>query len=156
MARFNATKNTWKINNFSEVLRKAKAGEETRISNDPFYDYGYKFQLVLWPNGLGKGKNTHVTLFISILKSDYDAMLPWPFHKKVTFTLIDQQQEEKDKMNIVQSFIADPNLKNFARPEEYSNIGEGLCTFVSHTDLRTRRYMVDDVILIQVKIDPPQ
>ena len=137
-------------------MRKAKAGEDTDISSAPFYDYGYKFQLQLSPNGEKVGENTHLSIYIKIMKSDYDAMLPWPFHKEVTFTLIDQQQEEKDKMNIVKSFIADPKLSNFARPEADSNNGWGFFKFVSHTALRTRHYVVDDTIFIQVKIDPPQ
>ena len=137
-------------------MRKAKAGEETDIYSAPFYDYGYKFKLRLTPNGYGAGENTHVSLSISIMKSDYDAMLPWPFHKKITFTLIDQQQEEKDKMNIAKSFIADPKLRSFQRPDTLSNIGLGFPAFVSHTVLRTRRYVVDDVIFIQLKFDPPQ
>ena len=137
-------------------MRKAKAEEEIDISSAPFYDYGYKFRLNLKPNGYGAGENTHVALYIRIMKSNYDAMLPWPFHKKITLTLIDQQQEEKDKINIVESFIADPKCRSFQRPEADSNKGYGVYTFVSHTDLRTRRYVVDDVIFIQVKLDPPQ
>ena len=137
-------------------MRKAKAGEQTEIYSAPFHDYGYKFKLELNPNGFGAGEDTHLSIFIRITKSDYDAMLPWPFHKIVTFTLIDQQQEEKDKMNIVKSFTADPErLRNFARPETDSNIGWGFHKFVSHTYLTTRRYVVDDAIFIQVKIDPP-
>ena len=83
-------------------------------------------------------------------------MLPWPFHKKVTFTLIDQQQEEKDKKDIVEYFSANRTRDSFQRPEADSNTGWGFPTFVSHTDLKTRRYLVDDVIFIQVKIDPPK
>ena len=125
------------------------------ISSAPFYGYGYKFQLQLSPNGLDTGKNTHLSIFIRIMKGDYDAMLPWPFHKKVTVRLIDQQQEEKDEKNIAMSFKTDPNLCSFQRPEADSNIGRGLAKFVSHADLRTRRYVVDDTIFIQVKIDTP-
>ena len=137
-------------------MRKAKAGEEIDICSAPFYDYGYKFKLDLNPNGYDAGKDTHLSIFIRIMKSDYDAMLQWPFHKKVTFTLIDQQQEEKDKKNIVRSFIADPKLKNFKMPVAVCNYGHGLTKFVSHTDLRTRRYVVDDTIFIQVKLHPQQ
>ena len=108
------------------------------------------------PNGQSDGKNTHLSIYIRILKSDYDAMLPWPFHKKVTFTLIDQQQEEKDKKDIVEYFSANRTRDSFQRPEADSNTGWGFPTFVSHTDLKTRRYLVDDVIFIQVKIDPPK
>ena len=33
---------TWRIDGFSEVLRKAKSGEETSIDSSPFYRCGYK------------------------------------------------------------------------------------------------------------------
>lgn len=34
-------------------------------------------------NGDGTGKRTHLSLFIVIMKGEYDALLPWPFRNKV-------------------------------------------------------------------------
>lgn len=142
---------TWRIDGFSEVLRKAKSGEETRKDSSPFYRHGYKFKLSINPNGFGQGENSYLSVFLIIMKGEYDATLTWPFHKKVTFTLIDQQENEHNRENIVLSFTSDPNWpRSFARPVTEENSGRGYSKFVSHEVLQKRRYTVDDAIFIQV------
>ena len=141
---------TWRIDGFSEVLRKAKSGEETRIDSSPFYRCGYKCKIGIVPNGLSSGENTHLSVYLIIMKGEYDATLTWPFDKKFTFTLIDQQENEHNRENIVMSIISDPKLSSFARPVKEENIGCGFHQFVSHEKLQTRRYIVDDTILVQV------
>ena len=141
---------TWRIDGFSEVLRKAKSGEETLIESSPFYKYGYKCKLRIYPNGLATGKNTHLSVYLVIMKGEYDATLTWPFDKKFTFALIDQQENEHDGENIVMSDTSDPKLSNFARPVKEQNTGRGFTEFVSHKKLQKRRYIVDDTIFVQV------
>ena len=70
---------TWRIDGFSEVLRKAKSGEEPDIESSPFYRSGYKFKIGIYPNGFDSGKNTHLTVYLVIMKGEYDATLTWPF-----------------------------------------------------------------------------
>ena len=141
---------TWRIDGFSEVLRKAKSGEETRKESSPFDRYGYKCKIRIYPNGFDSGENTHLSVFLVIMKGEYDATLTWPFHKKVTWTLIDQQENERNRENIVMSYNSDPKLRNFARPVKEENIGRGFHDFVSHEKLQKRRYIVDDTMFVQV------
>ena len=143
---------TWRIDGFSEVLRKVKSGEKTCIDSSPFYRCGYKCKLSLDPNGDGALKNTHLSVYLTIMKGKYDAILTWPFQKKVTFTVIDQQEKAKDRKNIVNSFIAESKRENFKRPVKEGNIGWGLAKFVSHEELQKRRYIVDGTIFIQLRI----
>ena len=147
---------TWRIDGFSEVLRKAKSGEKTRIDSSPFYRYRYKCKLSLNANGHGSGKNTHLSVYLIIMPGEYDAMLTWPFHKYVTFTLVDQQENPNDRKNIVKSFTSDTTLKNFKRPVTEENIGRGNPKFISHNELQERRYIVDDTIFIQFSITSPK
>jgi len=35
------------------------------------------------------------------MKGEYDALLPWPFNKKVTFTLIDQDEDLLKRKKVV-------------------------------------------------------
>ena len=142
----------WKIDGFREVLRKAKSGKETIKECSPFCRGGYKCKLQLLPNGDGVGKNTHLSIFFIIIKGKYDAMLTWPFEKKVTFTLVDQQENANDRKNIVQSFVPDPKRKSFPRPAKEDNFGWGFPKFVSHEELEKRRYIVDGTIFIQLRI----
>ena len=146
---------TWKIGSFSELLRKAKSGEQTDLYSSPFYRYGYKCKLNLCPNGYGNGKDTHLSIFIIIMKGEYDATLTWPFNKKVTFTVIDQQEDANARENIAECFYAQPSSKSFARPVEDENAGKGYPTFASQEKLQERRYIVDDTIFIQVQIASP-
>lgn len=41
-----------------------------------------------------------MSLFVGILKGDYDALLTWPFSHRVTFTLLDQCQDPAARRNI--------------------------------------------------------
>ena len=93
------------------------------------------------------------------MKGKDDAVLTWPFQKKVHVTLIDQQENANDRKDIVLSFIAHSNTKRecpecFNKPVNDENIGYGRQQFVSHENLLERRYIVDDAIFLQVRITP--
>ena len=141
---------TWRIDGFSEVLRKAKSGEETTIQSSPFYRYGYKCKIQIRPNGFSIGENTHLSLYLVIMKGEYDATLTWPFDKKYTLTLMDQQENEHDRENIVFTISPDSMASSFQRPVENETVGRGRHQFVSHENLHKRRYIVDDTIFVQV------
>lgn len=147
----------WKIAEFSEILRQAKHGRNNKMDSEPFYTgpYGYKLKLSVNPNGDGSGKNTHLSAFVIVVKGEYDAVLPWPFHQKVSFTLIDQQDSTDERENIVMHFRANTKLENFARPTAEENPGRGYARFVSHEKLKSRRYLVDDTLFIVVNVGPP-
>ena len=65
------------------------------------------------------------------MKSFHDAILSWPFKKKYTFTLIDQQDNElEERKNIVHTTPTEPEV--YERPKDMENDGIGLAEFVSH------------------------
>ena len=144
----------WKIENFSEILRKAKTREKNMIASTPFYteNYGYKLKLLMYPNGTGLGTNTHLSVYIVVMKGEYDAILPWPFDKKVKFTLIMNQREHAGKRgNFTRQMVAD-NVPNFQRPTEEENVLLGITQFISHEKLDSNLYIVDDTLFLQVEI----
>ena len=146
---------TWKITSYGEALRKAKSGKEIFLKSSTFYICRYKCKLQLFPNGLAEGENTHLSFFLTLMKGEYDAMLTWPFHKKVTMMLIDQQEKAKDRENIAMSFITTGFPESFGRPVNDENIGNGYRQFVSHEKLQESRYIVDDTMFIQIRISSP-
>ena len=145
---------TWKIDGFNKLLRSAKSNEITCIESSPFYSCGYKCKLQLDPNGCSTGKGTHLSIYFFIMRGENDATLEWPFQKKVCFRLIDQQETDASKQNIVRCFYhphPEPGLlKYFARPVAGENDCYGFSKFASHETVQERRYIVDDTILIQV------
>ena len=148
----------WRIDGFSQI--KAKNEGKEMIYSDPFYTktetdgFGYKLKVLIYPDGTGDGKNTHLSVFIIIMKGEYDAILPWHFSKKVMFTLIDQQDELGKRENKTMEFIGQNN-PSFTRPTTEENIAMGFHCFISHEELKSQHYIVDDTLFLQVEIRSP-
>lgn len=70
----------------SSAARSSRLCADSGFRVPAFYTakYGYKLCLRLYLNGDGTGKKTHLSLFIVIMKGEYDALLPWPFRNKVS------------------------------------------------------------------------
>ena len=76
--------------------------EQHKVTNDkwysvPFYSYpqGYKFCLRVDANGSGNDKGTHISVYLYLLKGEFDDHLKWPFRGEITVQLVDQEGEEK-------------------------------------------------------------
>ena len=69
--------------------------------SQPFYSShkGYKLQLRANANGYGSGKGTHLSLFVCLMKGEYDDELSWPFSGSIRVQLMnwssDSHHEEK-------------------------------------------------------------
>ncbi|XP_078392895.1 TNF receptor-associated factor 2-like, partial [Cetorhinus maximus] len=85
----------WKVTEFTSRLLAAKS--ERRLSSySPAFSshpFGYQLCCRMYPNGDGSGKGSHVSLFLAVVRGEYDGVLPWPFRQKVTFLLLDQAQQ---------------------------------------------------------------
>ena len=96
------------------------------------------------------------------MEGEYDDMLPWPFSKKITFTIIDQNEDLKKRQNHVDylrpskgkvSLAAAENLFS-GRPGGKLVVGGQLPYFISHLKLQTRRYIVNNTLFLQVDVGP--
>jgi len=60
----------------------------------PFYSHagGYKMTSLVYANGKGTGKGTHLSLSVGIMQSEYDDQLQWPFQGKVTIQIFMQSE----------------------------------------------------------------
>jgi len=146
----------WNITDFSEILRQAKAEEKEMIESVPFYTdrHCYKLKVRVYPNGITFGKHTHLSVYIIVMKGEYDAILPWPFKKKIKFTIIDQQEDLTERQNAVKRLFPGNHPRCFARPINENNKTRGFAQFISHDKLHSRRYLLDDTLFLQVKVGP--
>ena len=144
----------WKIRGFHELLRQARAGHKDEIKSAPFYTskFGYKVRMTLCPNGYGEGENTHLSIFIYIMKGNYDSILEWPFRKRITFTLIDQKENPGDRDNISSTLEKECRDDWNSRPKEKENgVSMGFHKFVSHDKLMKSGCILDDTIFIEAR-----
>ena len=138
----------WKIPQFSQRMSDAQTGKYTSIFSLPFYTgrYGFKMCLRLYILGDGIGKNTHMSLFFVIVRGEFDSILQWPFTHKVTFKLINQTGGR----DIIDTFQPDPMNSSFRKPKSDMNIASGCPCFVSHNELKSGGFIVEDTVLIEM------
>ncbi|EDO35237.1 predicted protein, partial [Nematostella vectensis] len=141
----------WKIDKFTERYAEAKSGNATSIYSSPFYThrFGYKLCARLFPNGDGSARDNYLSIFIALMRGEYDSILPWPFQETITITLIDQD----NGMNISETFDPDPCSISFQRPTRNINVASGCPRFCSQTVLRTRGYMNENCVFVKVVVD---
>lgn len=147
----------WKIENYRQKLEQAvSTPEELAIFSPAFYtaQYGYKLRLKAYLNGRDRGKATHLSLYIIIMKGEFDGLLEWPFKQKITFYLLDQGEENKHRTHQLSPNRSLPNIKVvFNRPTVKENLGIGNPCFVPHEALESGDYVKDDTIFIKVVVE---
>jgi len=139
----------WKINNFRHRRQEAIAGTVRALHSAPCFtsDYGYKYCLRLFPDGDGIGKGQFLSLYLVIMRSEYDNILKWPCQMKLKVTLINQQSRCKDLVEIVSSTGDSPSFK---QPSDEMNLPVGLPRLISIDDLENG-FIKDDCIFIDVQ-----
>ncbi len=148
----------WKIANYKQQYEQAVASpEDLAIFSPPFYtsQYGYKMRLKAYLQGRDRGKSTHLSLYIIIMKGDYDALLDWPFKQKITFFLIDQGEQKAHRTHQLSPNRSLPNIKVvFNRPTMKENLGIGNPCFVPHEALESGEFIKDDALFIKAVVEP--
>ena len=101
----------------------------------PFYTHigGYKMCLKVYANGFGNGKGTHVSVFVLLMRGEFDDHLKWPFNGNVTVQL---------KKNYLPHYQRTVNLDDnelyyecVCKPTRERNNGRGFYKYISHTNL---------------------
>ena len=97
------------------------------------------------------GFTGYMGVYIMLMRSDHDGMLPWPFKETLAFSVIDQQDDKQCRIDDVK--VLDPEGEvQFQRPQQDQNEGFGYNKFISHSKLRTRKYIKDNTMYIQVQV----
>ena len=103
----------------------------------PFYtsERGYKLQLDVNANVWVSGKGIHLTVFVFLMKGEYDEELKWPFNANITIQLLNWSDDS--------NHIQDTILHHKAPVEDRTRVIEGVRApggmgygqFVSHSVL---------------------
>uniref|UniRef100_A0ABM5F7A8 TNF receptor-associated factor 1 isoform X2 n=1 Tax=Pogona vitticeps TaxID=103695 RepID=A0ABM5F7A8_9SAUR len=128
----------WKITDVHRKSYEAVCGKINSFHSPPFYTsrYGYKLCMRIYLNGEGSSKGSYLSVFLVLLKGDYDALLPWPFAHKMTLTLLDQNDGE----HFANTIHPDPASASFQRPVGEMNEASGFSRFIPLTKLQSPKY----------------
>ena len=148
----------WKITDVARRRADAVSGKEPSIYSPPFYTgrIGYKLCGRIYLNGDGTGRGTHLSIFIVVMRGNFDELLAWPFPLRITYILMDQSNEE----HVSEAFKPDPRSSSFQKPKSSMNIATGQPLFITLNELdrRPNSYIKDDNMFVKLMatVNKPQ
>ena len=105
----------------------------------PFYTHpkGYKMCFLIYAGGYGDGVNKYVSLYVKLMKGEYDDQLKWPLRGKFTIQLLSQNGDEKHWVRTVtyHSNTADKYCSRVMDGERAKS-GYGGSKFIPHSELK--------------------
>ena len=142
----------WKIDKLDFRMAQAKLGKVTALHSAPCYtkQFEYKYCTRLYLHGDGMGRATHISIFFVVMKSDYDELLPWPMKKRVTFELINLENEAN---NVIETFVSNPKSSSFQRPTKNMNVATGCPTFISIEQFLNGGFVKDNCAFIRTTVN---
>uniref|UniRef100_A0A8K9UPF4 TNF receptor-associated factor n=1 Tax=Oncorhynchus mykiss TaxID=8022 RepID=A0A8K9UPF4_ONCMY len=152
----------WKLRDYRKKKEAGARGQGPCLSSVPFHTgrCGYKMAARAYLNGDGAGRDTHLSLYVVLMRGDFDPLLPWPFRQPVSLSVLDQSGTNN---HLTMSFKPDPENTSFHRPGSAAanasaptNVASGFQCFASHAQLETPKnaiYVRDDTLFVKVKVD---
>ena len=107
-------------------------------------------------NGFGRGKGTHVSVYLCLLKGEYDDTLMWPVKYKCTVTLLNQindQHHHSETITCSKDEMDDGNSRGCTR----GSYGYGYSNFFPLNKLGFQKdvqcqYLMDDCLYFRVHV----
>ncbi len=109
------------------------------IMSPPFYSHpkGYKICLQIYPNGFQNGVNTYMSLFVVILRGEFDDTLQWPFTGRVTIDMYSNKSKHWTQIKVV-------NFKDHPKKREYDRLTSGSWGYHIPQDQVAAEYIIKD------------
>ena len=142
----------------TDFLERKQADEEWR--SPPYYTHseGYKLQVNVFANGNETGKGTHMSIYVWLMRGEYDNGLEWPFEGAFVFELINWRE---DKEHFLKTFhlnrLTDLDYKKTSRvvDGEIATTGYGDHQFICQANLnynpdKNTEYLCNDCVQLRV------
>ena len=112
---------------------------------------GYHMSVIVYANGVGGDRGTHVSVFVLILEGRNDSKLKWPFIGSVKIELLNQLEDNNHHIKIV-------SFKKQNNTQVRSSLGYP--QFVPHSKLchspsNNTQYLKDDTLYFRVSVEVP-
>ena len=138
---------TCTMNNFE--LKKLVRSTPWHSPSFYTHPHGYKMCLGVYANGYSNVENSHVTVFVCMMKGDYDDQLKWPFRGDITIQILNQTGNDEGHCTKIVHVTGD---KEFGEKVVVGDRSEGLGyhEFLPHTRL-IPHYLKNDCLCLCVK-----
>ena len=126
--------------------------------SSPFYTHnrGYKFRLQVYPNGYGKGRGSHLSVYVQLMRGEYDNELEWPFVGDIRVELLNWREDKNHHSHVCDfNRYTDPGVVSRLTIDQEIATGLGNSHFISHTDLASTtntEYLCDNYFKLRVSV----
>ena len=120
----------------------------------PFYTHpqGYRMQLSVSIHGDGAGKGTHMSVFLSLMKGEFDNQLKWPFRGSVTIQLLNQQADTEHYTECITYGGAPDQVADRVMDERRLAKSWGKMKFIAHESVLPKFVKDDSLKLCILKV----
>ncbi|XP_078490796.1 zinc finger protein [Ciona intestinalis] len=145
----------WKIKDYAQLRRAACLGEMPVLHSPGFYTspQGYRMCIRANLDGVESAQGTHLSLFVHLMKGDFDDVLPWPFCGSITLTVINQKELPSQRAHVSEMLESRANLMAFQRPvTERNQKGYGYIDFLPLNLIETEGFIKSDTLVIKAQV----
>ena len=135
------------MTNFAEYKRDSDIWYSPHFYTHP---NGYKMCLRVDANGIGSGRGTHLTVFVCLMRGEFDDRLKWPFQGNISIKLVNQREDRYHVIQTVGSRNASSERCKRVLTDEHINNGLGFLNFLPHAELQPK-YLKNDCIKLCIK-----
>ena len=134
----------------------------------PFYthEHGYKMCVRVDANGIMNGRGTHMSVYVYLMRGEYDAQLQWPFKGVVVVRLLNQLRDGGHHEKAVDFLDSiEDHTSSRVTVGDKSMRGQGFSQFIAHISLkhdaeRSQQYLKDNCLKfmiagVELKTPPP-
>jgi hypothetical protein len=130
--------------------------EQHKAENDRWYSshfythpQGYKMCLSVEANRLDSTKGMHTSVFVHLMKGEFDEKLKWPYVGKITIMLVDQLENRRHCTRTISFDLASEINKKRVTDGQIHPGGYGFPNFLSHADLEPY-YLKNDCLKFRI------
>ena len=121
------------MNNFQQHKR-----DNDQWYSPPVYTHhqGYKICLLVFANGWGDGRGTHISVLVYFMRGEFDDSLKWPFRGSISIQLVDQNGQPNNIDTIVYDDRVPIERCSRVMYRERAIHGWGISKFFAHNMLK--------------------
>ena len=132
-------------------MAQVKLGKVTAFHSALCYtrQYEYEYCVRLYLQGDGEGRETHISIFFVVMKSEYEELLQWPMRKQVIIQLVNLRNEAD---SVIETFFSNRRSSSFQPLTENMNVAVGYPTLISIEQFLNSVFSKDNSAFIRVTV----
>ena len=141
---------------FPKVYRVERTENKVYLPGFYTHQHGYKMCIRVYPDGVGVGKGTHISIYTHLMKGSYDDHLKWPFRGIITIQIVNQagDHDHIEKTFQYNDETQDDSAAGRVTMGEMS-LGWGFHKFLPHSNLeynaaKKTQYLKDNHFIVRV------